>query len=91
MTDQEHFIFSLPAILFVLAYLFTHRDRVALAWFIVAMCLYATRSTDLWGSALENKWVGWGVLGMGNFLLVGATVFVHHRWRLRWAATTARP
>lgn len=86
VTDQEHFIFSLPLILLVLAYLFTHRDRPALVWFIAAMCLYATRSTDLWGSALENKWVGWGVLGLGNFLLMGVAARVHHRWRRQWGA-----
>ncbi|HEX2617719.1 MAG TPA: glycosyltransferase family 87 protein [Flavobacteriales bacterium] len=91
VTDQEHFIFSLPLILFVLAYLFTHRDRLALGWFIVAMCLYATRSTDLWGSPIENKLVGWGVLGLGNFLLIGCAVLVHGRWRSTWGASVSLP
>lgn len=82
ITDQEHFLFALPLILFVLAYLFTHRDRAALLLFLAAMLLHATRSTDLWGSALENQLVGWGVLGMGNILLMGTAVFVLRRWRM---------
>lgn len=81
ITDQQHFMFALPLVLFSLAYLFTHRDRQVLAGFLLAMVLYATRSSDLWGRALETRLVGWGVLGMGNFLLMGVAALVWWRWR----------
>lgn len=90
ITDQEHFLFALPLMLFVLAYLFTHRDRPMLLAFLGAMLLHATRSTDLWGSSIENKLVGWGVLGMGNILLMATALLVDHRWR-RDAASPLRP
>lgn len=81
ITDQQHFMFSLPLVLFILAYLFTHRDRQVLLLFIVGMILYATRSTDLWGRALENQLVGWGVLGLGNILLMAVAGHVQSQWR----------
>ena len=46
--------FILWLILFVLAYLFTHRNIPLLLGFLLAMLFYGTRSTDLWGRELEN-------------------------------------
>ncbi|MBP9080325.1 MAG: DUF2029 domain-containing protein [Flavobacteriales bacterium] len=83
ITDQQHFMFALPLVLFILAHLFTRRDPMVLALFLLAMLLYATRSSDLWGSALEDRLMGWGVLGMGNILLMGVALLA---WR-RGAAT----
>ncbi|MEO8734611.1 MAG: glycosyltransferase family 87 protein [Flavobacteriales bacterium] len=62
ITDQQHFMFSLPLVLFILAWLFTKRDRTVFLLFLVALFGYALRSSDLWGSAVENRMVGWGVL-----------------------------
>ena len=80
ITDQQHFMFSLPLILFILAYLFSHRDRRILLLLVVSMIPYATRSTDLWGKALENQLVGWGVLGMGNILLLVVAWYTWRQW-----------
>lgn len=81
ITDQQHFMFSLPLILFILGYLFTRRDLSVLGFFLLSMVLYATRSSDLWGRALENKMVGWGVLGSGNILLMLVAWIVWRSWR----------
>ena len=89
ITDQQHFMFALPLVLFVLAYLFTHRNIPLLAGFIGAMLLYATRSTDLWGSTVENQLVGWGGLGSGNILLMVVAWYAWHHWR--GTAETGRP
>ena len=72
ITDQEHFLYSLPLIAFILAALFSQRRPLALVLFITAMLLYATRSSDLWGSQLESRWVAAGALGLGNLLLIMA-------------------
>ena len=80
ITDQQHFMFSLPLVLFILAYLFTNRTIPLLVGFIVALLFYATRSTDLWGKA-ENQMVGWGVLGSGNILLMAAAWYAWHCWQ----------
>lgn len=83
ITDQQHFMFALPLVLFVLAQLFTRRDRTVLFGFLLAMLLHATRSTDLWGSRVENMLVGWGVLGSGNILLMAVVglAWLHSRTR----------
>ncbi len=83
ITDQEHFMFSLPLILFMLGYLFNVRDRIVLACFLLAMMLYATRSSDLWGSDLFDRMELHGVLGVGNLLLIGTALLAHVRHRSR--------
>jgi len=83
LTDQEHFMFSLPLILFTLGYLFSVRDRIVLIGLLVAMMLYATRSSDLWGSALFDRMELHGVLGVGNLLLIGTALLAHVRHRSR--------
>lgn len=72
ITDQEHFLYSLPLIAFTLAGLFHQSRPMALAIFMAAMLLFATRSSDLWGSQLESRWVAAGALGLGNLLLLVA-------------------
>lgn len=81
ITDQQHFMFTLPLVLYILAGLFIRRDHLVLLLFLVAMLPYATRSSDLWGSSLENTLAGHGVLGMGNLFLIGVAWLAHIRWR----------
>jgi len=73
ITDQEHFLYSLPLIAFTLAGLLHQHRPMVLAMFIPAVLLYATRSSDLWGSQLESRWVAAGALGLGNLLLILST------------------
>ncbi len=70
ITDQEHFLFGLPLIAYTLAGLFHRWRPLALLLFIAAMFLFATRSSDLWGSELESQWASAGALGLGNLLLI---------------------
>lgn len=81
ITDQQHFMFSWPLIGVVLAYLFLRKDALLTALFAVAMFGYATRSTDLWGGAMEDRLVWCGILGMGNILLIGVAIAAF--WRAR--------
>lgn len=87
ITDQQHFMFSLPLILYALTYLFTRKDPQVLAAFVAAMVLYATRSSDLWSSPVENRLAGWGILGLGNLLLLAVCGWI---WR-RWHGTASGP
>ena len=87
ITDQQHFMFSLPLILYILAWLFTRKDRWSMVLLIVTMLLYATRSSDLWGSGPEHFLAGHGVLGSGNLFLIALVWLVHSRWTNRSGAT----
>jgi hypothetical protein len=79
ITDQQHFMFALPLVLYVLAWLFVRQDKTVGMLFLVAMVLYATRSSDLWGRELEGWFTAHGVLGSGNLLLMGVAWLVHAR------------
>ncbi len=74
ITDQEHFLFTLPLITFLLSHLFRKRDPIALVLFLSGAFLYGTRSSDLWGNATETLWSGHGALGIGNLLIIGAVL-----------------
>ncbi len=70
ITDQEHFLYSLPLIALVLGVLFQRKHPFGVVLFVFAMIGYATRSSDLWGAGMESRWVAAGALGAGNVLLV---------------------
>jgi hypothetical protein len=74
ITDQEHFLFSLPLIAFLMAKLFRRTSLIALSLFLVGTFLCALRSSDLWGNDLEAWWTAQGALGIGNLLLICATL-----------------
>ncbi len=80
VTDQQHFMFSLPLILLIITALFLRSNRPLALFFVLAMLLYGTRSSDLWGT-FENQIVGWGVLGLGNILLIWVAVAAW--WHMR--------
>ena len=76
ITDQEHFLYSLPLIALTLAGIFRSPQPTASVCLVAAMFLYATRSSDLWGSELEATWVEAGALGIGNLLLLASAWLV---------------
>ena len=80
VTDQEHFLFSMPLIALVITGLFHRKDPLTTGLFLLAMCLYATRSTDLWGSQMENEFEAHGALGIGSLLLIVCSWMIHTRW-----------
>lgn len=81
ITDQEHFLYSLPMIALVLARAFTHKATPTTWLFVLAMALYATRSSDLWGGAVEAQLVAMGALGLGNLLLMASVLWSAKPWR----------
>jgi hypothetical protein len=74
LTDTEHFIFSLPLILYLLNYLAVSKDYVAIGGFAVLIFLYTCNSPDIVGSALFNKFDRMGLIGISNLVLIGSSV-----------------
>lgn len=79
VTDEEHFLFATPLIACCIAALFTKRHGALLALFILAMALFATRSSDLLGSEFYARTAAAGALGMGNLLLLCTAVGLRFR------------
>jgi hypothetical protein len=70
VTDTEHFLLSLPLILFYLAQLKHKKSTLGLSIFIIASLLFSFNSNDLWGRELSDVFDAAGVLGLGNLVLI---------------------
>lgn len=82
ITDSEHFLLSIPLILFLLGLIC---NKIAL-WFkiavIIAIVLYGMNIHDLVG-ATASLWLRInGILGLGNLLLIGLSIYGFRRYEL---------
>jgi len=78
-TDTEHFLMSLPIIMFILIYLFNNRNVVLTVSFILFILLFAGNSSDLLGAKLSMEMFNIGTLGISNMLLVALALFIYTR------------
>lgn len=70
VTDEEHFLFATPLIVYCLALIFQGRHLLGTVVFGIAMALFSTRSSDLLGSGLYASSGQVGALGLGCILLI---------------------
>lgn len=75
ITDAEHFLLSIPLIIFLLGLM---RYKIP-PWYkilvVIAIILYAINIHDLVGSAISLWLTHNGILGIGNLLLIGLTIY----------------
>ena len=75
ITDSEHFLLSIPLILFLLGLMYNK----TYFWFnltvIIAIVLYAMNIHDLVGAAASLWLRNNGILGLGNLILIGLTIY----------------
>ena len=84
-TDTEHFLWSLPLIVFLLSYLlYEHRRMSRFTLFsIVAFMLYGGDWYELWGRDI-SRWIQYnGLLGLGNMLLLLSALYAIKEYRSR--------
>jgi hypothetical protein len=81
LTDTEHFIFSLPLILFLLNYLAVTKNYVAIGGFVVLIFLFSCNSPDIVGSVLFNKFDRMGLIGISNLMLIGVSVYLALKYK----------
>ncbi|MFZ4412822.1 MAG: glycosyltransferase family 87 protein [Bacteroidales bacterium] len=78
VTDSEHFLFSLPIVMFSLFLLFS--KRYIAVWkkavIILAYVMYGGNWHDLWGHSISVFFTQNGILGLGNILLIGMLVWI---------------
>ncbi len=77
VTDSEHFLFSLPIVMFTLFLLFSKQPIPI--WtkilIILAYVLYGGNWHDLWGHTISVFFTQNGFLGLGNMILIGIVVW----------------
>ena len=74
-TDTEHFLFSLPIILFLFGLLFIRKHSIWVVFVIVlGFVAYGGNWYDLIGRQFSSFWNTWGFVGVGNWILIIATI-----------------
>jgi len=93
VTDSEHFLWSLPVVMFLVGFLvYEHRGGPLLpAWSVVIFFLFGCDWYEVWGRRLSMWIEASGALGLANvlILLTAALVFSTHDWNLAWQARPA--
>ncbi|HTA28465.1 MAG TPA: glycosyltransferase family 87 protein [Bacteroidia bacterium] len=75
-TDTEHFLMTLPIILYIIMYLFSRKNIPLTLLFIALILLYTGNSSDLLGKELSLKAYSLGILGISNVLLIIMAVYL---------------
>jgi len=78
-TDTEHFLMTLPIILFIIMYLFSNKNLLLTILFVVLIILYAGNSSDLLGKNMSLTVYNLGVLGISNILIIALALFIYTR------------
>jgi hypothetical protein len=82
-TDTEHFLLSLPIIMFLIIYFIhiNHKKNYLFYLALIAFFLYGSNWHDAWGDTISVWMQKVGLLGLGNILilLVSKQQFMHYR------------
>lgn len=76
LTDTEHFIFSLPLIIFLLNYLSINKNYIAIAAFVFLIFFYSGGSPDIVGSVMYNRFDRMGLIGISNMVLIASCIYL---------------
>ena len=82
ITDTEHFLFSVPLIVWCLSCLTIQRNRTMMILFIVAVLLYGANSPEFFGSELSDTIENSGILGLANLMLVSISSYLLFNFRV---------
>ncbi len=84
ITDSEHFLFSLPLISIMVFYLVKKKNLFLSFLFILLIFLYEGDSKDLLGRTLSHQFEDFGLLGIGNILIISISIFLFAKYRKHW-------
>jgi len=76
LTDTEHFILSMPMIMYLIYFIRTNKVKpLFLIFFVTGILFYGGNIHDLLGSTLSQWVLFHGILGMGNLILISLLVY----------------
>ena len=78
VTDTEHFLYTLPLIIWILNELFNGKKHniFLIALVILSFVLYGGNITELVGRKISSQMDDLGLLGIGNLLLIGTSIWM---------------
>jgi len=83
LTDTEHFLYSAPLIIFLVPQLFLISKYRIMFWFIcTSLFFYGGNWHDLWGHQLFILFSKLGLLGIGNLMIIVASIIVYNQNKL---------
>jgi hypothetical protein len=84
ITDTEHFLFSLPLISILILHFSKKKRWLWIPFLALILFLYGGNSTDMMGDYLNENYKSFGMLGIGNLLIIATTFIVYHNHRKEW-------
>ena len=76
ITDSQHFLLSIPLVMFLIYRAFQTRNWSYWVLFLVGMLLFSFDSMDLWGRDLSHWFTQIGILGLGNLVFIVSSLYV---------------
>lgn len=76
ITDSQHFLLSIPLVMFLIYRAFQTRNWKYWLLFSIGMLLFSFDSMDLWGRDLSNWFTQIGILGLGNLVFIVSSLYV---------------
>jgi hypothetical protein len=76
VTDSQHFLLSIPLVMFLIYRAFQTRNWKYWMLFSVGMLLFSFDSSDLWGKDLSRWFTQIGILGLGNLVFIVSSQYV---------------
>jgi hypothetical protein len=80
-TDSEHFLSSLPILIFIIYYIAFKRKYWLIPVMIILIFFYGGNSYDLLGRDLSLKLFSMGLLGLSNILIIILSLFLYLDFR----------
>ena len=88
-TDTEHFLMTLPIIVYLLNYLIRTKNFALSILFVLLMLFYAGNISDLIGKKLSLELYNAGVLGISNILITTFAVILYiYQTRKKYISTS---
>ena len=77
VTDSEHFLFSVPLITWLINYIFIRKPGYLVTIIIcIILLMYGGNLRELIGTPASRWMTETGILGLGNILLIGVSIYV---------------
>lgn len=70
VTDTEHFLLSIPLLVFLLFFLSKYKSIGMWVFFFLAVIPFSLNSNDLWGRTISDYFDSLGALGIGNLVFI---------------------
>jgi hypothetical protein len=80
-TDSEHFLSTLPILIFIIYYLALRRKFWLIPVMVILIFFYGGNSYDLLGRDLSQKLFSMGLLGLSNILIIILSFFLYLDFR----------